>query len=106
MQNISIVKLAPYWDTVIESGDEATSTLRIAFPTRDVAIVQILVPADTVEIISPVELPSAIVERARYAIRAYSQASEDPRSYWELPEEKQTTLDAVTKAQNKRIRPK
>jgi len=72
VQNASVGKLAPYWDIVIERKDESTSTLRIAFPTRDRAIVQLLLLADSVDIISPGELPSAIVERAEHAIRAYS----------------------------------
>lgn len=72
VQNASVGKLAPYWDIVIERKDESTSTLRIAFPTRDLAIVQLLLLADSVDIISPGELPSAIVERAEHAIRAYS----------------------------------
>lgn len=67
-----VTKLASYWDTVVEHEDESTTTLRIVFPTRDVAIVQLLVLCDSVEIISPPELPAAIVERARSAIRTYA----------------------------------
>lgn len=71
MEHAAVVKLAPYWDVVDEHEDESNSLLRIAFATRNVAIVQLLVLADWVEIISPPELPSEIVERARRAIRAY-----------------------------------
>ena len=74
MQDVFLTKLVPYWDTVVERKDESTSTLRITFPTRDIAIAKLLVVAEWVEIVSPAQLPSAIVERAQRAIQAYAQS--------------------------------
>jgi len=45
--------------------------LRIVFPSREAAVMNVLALADVVQIVSPAELPAAIVEQARHALARF-----------------------------------
>ncbi len=68
----AIVKYNAFWNAEIVDEDETTSTLRVAFPSRDVAIAHILVHSDTADIITPTDLAAEIVNRAHRAIDKYA----------------------------------
>lgn len=70
IERTAAAKLA-YWDvTVLNEGDDV-STLRIVFPSREAAVMNVLALADVVQIVSPAELPAAIVEQARHALARF-----------------------------------
>lgn len=61
-------RLTAFWNVVSERVDGETATLAIAFPARDVAIVQLMILAHDVTIVEPPDLAEAIVAHARAAI--------------------------------------
>ncbi len=60
-----------FWDVRVLSEDDDYALLRVAFPSRELAVASVLVHADAVQIVSPDELPRLIVERARHAIAVF-----------------------------------
>ncbi|MGD0473113.1 MAG: WYL domain-containing protein [Candidatus Velthaea sp.] len=68
-----------FWDVTVLREDEQFSTLRVAFPSRELAIATVLVYADALQIVSPDDLPSAIVERARVALATFDRPADAMR---------------------------
>jgi predicted DNA-binding transcriptional regulator YafY len=64
----SVAQLGSFFEANVEREDESGTTMRVRFPSRDVAIVHVLVHADAIEILSPDDLSAAIVDRARAAL--------------------------------------
>jgi len=79
VERSAAAKLA-YWDVTVLNEDDDVSTLRIAFPSRETAVMQVLVLADVVQIVAPDELPAAIVERARHALARFELRARNRRS--------------------------
>ncbi len=61
-----------YWDPIVLTEDGTLATLRIAFPTREAAVNNVLLVAHDVHIISPAELADEIIARARMAITRFA----------------------------------
>jgi len=71
----ALPKVTSFWDCTIVAADGAETTLRIAFPSRDVAIVQTLVLGAALrEIVSPADVTSSIVACARAALVRYDSS--------------------------------
>lgn len=68
----AVVTLTSFWETTIVAERAEGSTVRVAFPSRDTAIVQMLVLADAVDIRTPETLAVEIVARARSAIARFA----------------------------------
>ncbi len=68
----AVAKFTAFRETAILHENESATTVRIAFPSRDMAIAYVLVMADDVEILAPESLPPAITERAHAAIERFS----------------------------------
>jgi predicted DNA-binding transcriptional regulator YafY len=63
--------LTSYWDSTVIAEESDTTTVRIGFPTREVAIGQILSTGESMQILEPPDLQSAIVGFARSLIERY-----------------------------------
>jgi predicted DNA-binding transcriptional regulator YafY len=70
----ALARVTSYWRTVTLREDADAHTLRIAFPSREVAAVQLLVAGDEIDIVSPSDLRQAIVDYARSAIERFENA--------------------------------
>jgi predicted DNA-binding transcriptional regulator YafY len=68
----SVVQLRSFFEATVEREEDGVTTVCVRFPSRDFAIVHVLVHGDAVEIVSPADLPAAIVERARRAIETFA----------------------------------
>lgn len=68
----ALERVTSFWKSEIVSEEGATTTLRIAFPSRAMAGVQILMLGDAVEIVSPLDLASAIADYARAALAKFA----------------------------------
>jgi predicted DNA-binding transcriptional regulator YafY len=69
----AIARLTSFWKNETLAEDADTTTVRIEFPSREMAAVQMLVLGQALEIVSPADLPSVIVEYARSALERYVQ---------------------------------
>jgi predicted DNA-binding transcriptional regulator YafY len=63
--------LTSYWDSTVLAEENDSTTIRVGFPSREVAIGQILSTGETMQILSPADLQSAIVGFARTLIETY-----------------------------------
>jgi predicted DNA-binding transcriptional regulator YafY len=70
----AVAKFTAFWETTILHEDDASATVRIAFPSRHMAVAYVLVMADTVEILAPAALPEAIVACAHAALERWGAA--------------------------------
>ncbi len=78
VENDALPKVSSFWDHAILAEDAASTTLRLCFPSRDVALMQILVlDASVLEILSPPGIPAAIVARAAEAIERYGSSANE-----------------------------
>jgi predicted DNA-binding transcriptional regulator YafY len=78
VENDALPKVSSFWEHAILAEDPSSTTLRVGFPSRDYAIVQILVlDASVLEILSPPDMPAAIVARAADATRRYGSSANE-----------------------------
>jgi predicted DNA-binding transcriptional regulator YafY len=78
VENDGLPKVSSFWEHAILAEDPSSTTLRVGFPSRDYAIVQILVlDASVLEILSPPDMPAAIVARAADATRRYGSSANE-----------------------------
>ncbi len=66
--------LTSFWEFTTIAEEAEFSTLRVAFPNRDVALAQILAMGDGLHVLEPDDLPAAIVEYARLVLARYAPA--------------------------------
>lgn len=72
----AVHRLALYWQPVMISQETTSATVRIVFPSRDVAVAEIVAGDYVIDIVSPSELAGAIVDYARAVIRKYGAADD------------------------------
>jgi predicted DNA-binding transcriptional regulator YafY len=67
----ALAQLTSYWESTLLAEDDEVATVRIGFPNRQVAISQIASAGESLEILEPSDLQSAIVGFARSLIEQY-----------------------------------
>ncbi len=78
VENDALPKVSSFWEHSIVAEDASSTTLRVGFPSQDVALMQILVLGPSVfEILSPGGIPAAIVARARDALARYGSSANE-----------------------------
>jgi hypothetical protein len=70
----ALPRVTSFWKPVTLETDEETSTLRIAFPSREIAIAHLLVMGDASSVVSPPDLTAAIVACAAAALERLAPA--------------------------------
>ena len=73
----ALAVLTAYWEFTLLAEESGASTLRVAFPNRDIALSQILALGDELEIVEPLELTREIVDYARAVVERYAPALAD-----------------------------
>jgi predicted DNA-binding transcriptional regulator YafY len=71
----TVPPLTTFWHAAIVAEDGARVTLRIPFPTRELAIIKVLHLGDEAELLEPLELAGEIAAFARSALARYAQGS-------------------------------
>jgi predicted DNA-binding transcriptional regulator YafY len=64
--------ITSFWECAMLSEEAEFSTVRVAFPNRDVALAQILAMGDGLHVLEPDDLPAAIVDYARLVLARYA----------------------------------
>jgi len=78
VENAALPKVTSFWEHAILAEEAASTTLRVGFPSRDVALAQIIVlGASALDILSPPGIPAAIVARAADAIARYGSSANE-----------------------------
>jgi predicted DNA-binding transcriptional regulator YafY len=76
VENDALPKVSSFWEHAVLAEDDTSTTLRVGFPSQDVALMQILVlGASALEILSPPGIAAAIVARAADAIERYGSSA-------------------------------
>jgi predicted DNA-binding transcriptional regulator YafY len=63
-----------YWRSTVIAEDSAATTLSVAFVTREAAAAELLAFDHVLDIVSPAEIVTAVVERAEAVVRKYGAA--------------------------------
>jgi len=68
----ALANFTSYWESTVLAEETDTAIVRIAFPSRQLAIVQVLVYGDGIEVLEPSDLGGAIADYARRALTKYA----------------------------------
>ena len=72
----AMAEFNPYWESTMVAEEDDGAVVRMAFPSREFAVMQVLAFGDSIEVIEPSDLPLAIAESARVALARYDCAPE------------------------------
>ena len=73
VRSVAMERLTSFWKSETLADDGTTTTVRISFPSREMASVTVLVMGETLDVVAPAELAETVVAYARAALAKYAR---------------------------------